>query len=252
MLNKEQIAGTPGVFVVIAAFKLCAEWESLGPSFRAGAAEELTHVLTGSVRRVAIDIYLSRGLKASSDYFVRVHAYDLAEAQSYLEDCNDTIIGRFATVTETLIGITKPRQYITRERSARLNEQLNAARYEDDAPRFAIVIPVKKSARWWNMSEDERLAEIEIHTRKSIPYLPRIQRTLYHSTGLDEMDFITYFETADLNAFHELATALAGIRENEFHTQWGHPVLLGTIQSVPDAVGLLCKRAGTAPRTLTE
>lgn len=243
MLNKEQIIGAPGVFVIVAAFKLCDEWKTVSPEAHTRAAEELTRLMTRSARRVCVDIYISQGLNASCDYFLRVHAYDLAEAQSYIEDFGGTILGAFSQVTETLLGLTKPRQYITREKSARLDEQLNTTTYEAETPRFAIVIPVKKSAWWWNMPENERLREIEIHTEKAIPFLSCVKRMLYHSTGLDEVDFITYFETSDLKAFHELAVALMGIRENEFHTRWGRPILLGTIQDVHNAVSLLCSRA---------
>jgi chlorite dismutase len=240
MPDREKILGAPSLFVVIAAFKLSLAWWGGDASVRAGAAEELTEVLTRSNRQVAVDTYFSRGLKAYCDYFLRIHSQDLAEAQSYVDDYARTLIGRFSEVAEVFIGLTKPRQYITRQRSGRLNEQVDETQYDGDAPRFAIVIPVKKSAHWWSMSESERLSEIELHTKKSIPYLSRIKRALYHSTGLDEMDFITYFETADLRAFHELTIALAAIPENNFHTRWGQPILVGTLQSVPGTVALLC------------
>src|SRR5262245_27718832 len=171
MLNKEQVLGMPGVFVIIAAFRLATIWENVDAPRRSLAADEFTNVLTQSARQVVTDIYLSRSLKSEFDYFLRVHAFDLAEAQSYLEECGATTIGRHSQVTESMIGLIKPRQYITPEKSAELDERVNATTYEGESPRFAIVIPVKKTAQWWTMPESERRSEIETHTRKSIPYL---------------------------------------------------------------------------------
>ncbi len=241
-MNRGETAGITGEFVVIAAFKVRTEWDNLTPAVRRRARDELLRLLTQCERSVVIDIYISCGLKASADYFLRVRARDLAEAQDWLGDWKQAAFGRFSEGTETMVGLRKERQYITPEKSPGLDEQLNGAQYQGDSPRFAIIIPVKKDTRWWSLAHNERLREIEMHTQKSLPYLTRVKRELYHSTGLDDMDFITYFETADLHAFHELSVGLATIRENEFHTRWGHPTLLGRIFSVPDAVARLCRR----------
>lgn len=239
MLSREQLAGAPS-FVIIAAFRLRAAWKSADGPVRARAAEELIHALTRSPGKAEAGIYLSQGLRASSDYFLRVHAHDLAEAQNYVNEFSRTVIGRFSQTADIMIGMTRPRRYITAENSAELNHQVNDTRYEGPAPRYAIVIPVKKNGRWWNMTEDERLHEMEVHTQKSVAYMKCVKRELYHSTGLDEMDFITYFETADLKSFHELNAALAGIRENEFQIRSGHAMLIGTIHSVRDLAKMLC------------
>jgi chlorite dismutase len=244
MVSREQLAGAPS-FVIIAAFKLRPAWENIGDSIRARSAVELARVLTESPQRVEASIYLSQGLKASADYFLRIHANDLADAQSYVNECAQTMIGRYSRIADIMIGTSKSRHYITHENSAQLNEQLNRSKYESATPRYAIVIPVKKTARWWNMSESERLHEMEVHTQKSIAYMRCVKRELYYSTGLDEQDFITYFETADLKAFHELNAALAGIRENEFQIRSGHSMLLGTALSIPEIVRILCQQSAS-------
>ena len=65
----------------------------------------------------------------------------------------------------------------------------------------------------------------------TLPYMTNVKRKLYHSTGLDDIDFITYFETNDLLAFHNLMTSLASIPENNYHVRWGDPTTLGSILS---------------------
>ena len=185
---------------------------------------EVTHVICARL--------LTRGLTASSDYFFRIHAYDLVATQGLLNDFRKTILGKTSATTETLIGITQPLNYITPEKSTDMSRALTAAAYQGEAPRYAIVIPVKKNADWWNMPAEERLREIETHTLRALPFLVNVRRKLYHSTGLDDLDFITYFETNDLKAFHDLMVSLASIPENKFHVRWSNPTILGTIQSL--------------------
>ena len=52
------------------------------------------------------------------------------------------------------------------------------------------------------MTEAQRLKEIRAHTAPTLQYLVNVKRKLYHSTGLSDTDFITYFETNDLGAFN--------------------------------------------------
>ncbi|HEU5415382.1 MAG TPA: chlorite dismutase family protein [Candidatus Angelobacter sp.] len=246
MLKRTEVDGAPGVFVVISAFRLVREWETMEPGRQPSAADQSENFLLNCERQVAVEIYLTRGLEAWCDYFLRVRSLDLAEAQNFLQDFRLTPLGSLSQPVETLVGLSKSRQYITAEKSSALDQQLTSSTYKGGDPVFAIVIPVKKSARWWNRPESEKRSDIELHTQKSLPYLANVKRELYHSTGLDDLDFITYFEVADPRIFHELSVTLAAIPENEYHTRWGQPTLVGAIHSIPEAVSRLCRRASPA------
>lgn len=237
-VDRQKLLNNPGVFAVISAFKLRPEWEKLRAS--AGkAAAEIEDLSAQAADRLSVEMYVTRGLKASSDYFLRVHAYDLADVQFFFSRYRKTGLGMFSDLKETLVGLTKERRYITAEKTPELDKELGSQPYRGDNPRFAIVIPVKKNADWWNMPEEQRRAEIALHTQRSMPYLSKVRRKLYYSTGLDDIDFITYFETDDLKAFQELAISLAGINENRFHVRYGSPLLLGSIHGIAQAVELL-------------
>jgi chlorite dismutase len=231
-IDRAQILNDPGVFGVITLFKLGPDWGRLDPAARKSAADEVKMLVERHWEHVLVQGYLTSGLKASADYFWRVHAYDLAHAQAFLHEFRQTVLGRASECTETLVGVTKPLNYITPDKSAELNRSLQSATFQGSPPRYAIVVPVKKSAEWWNMAPAMRLKEIESHTRSAVPFLVNVDRKLYHSTGLDDLDFITYFETSDLGAFHELMVVLASIPENKYHTRWGSPTVLATIHSV--------------------
>ena len=88
----------------------------------------------------------------------------------------------------------------------------------------------------WNTPEKERLKMIELHTKVTLENLVNVKRKLYHSTGLHDSDFITYFETNDIESFHQLMRRLAEIPENVFHTKRGKPIILSTIRTPEEIV----------------
>jgi hypothetical protein len=86
----------------------------------------------------------------------------------------------------------------------------------------AALIPIKKSAAWWAMTQDERRAVFEERSRHiadSLAHLPRVARRLYHARDLGEpFDFLTWFEFAPEHAaaFEDLVALL---RERE---EWSY------------------------------
>lgn len=86
----------------------------------------------------------------------------------------------------------------------------------------AALIPIKKSARWWALSQDERRAifeETSHHTQIGLDYLPAIARRLHHCRDIGEpFDFLTWFEYAPEHAdtFERLVNALRATREWDY------------------------------------
>ena len=234
-----KILTAPGVFGNFSTYKVRPDYYKLSAAERKGAAAEVLAVVEKHKDKVKAEAYLTRGFKAQSDYLLRVHAYDMAATQAFLIDFRATRFGMYSDVTENLVGMTKALNYITKDKSPGLNAGLTGATYSGDAPRYAFMIPVKKSADWWNLSDEQRLKEIETHTVPTLGNLVNVKRKLYHSTGLDDTDFITYFETNDLAAFNSLLLALAKVPENKYHVRWGNPTVMGTIQTFENVVNKL-------------
>lgn len=188
-----------------------------------------------------MDAYLCRGLCNDADYLLRIHATDLAATQRFLLEFDDTLYGSSSTQTSVLVGVTKPLKYITKAMLPDLNTTLLSSSYSNLAPppKYAVVIPIKKSADWWTRDETARRSDMETHTRDTIPAVAYTNRKLYHATGLtSDADFITYFETADLAAFNDLCVTLMQVPENKYHSRWGSTVILGTLQPVENIFGL--------------
>jgi hypothetical protein len=92
----------------------------------------------------------------------------------------------------------------------------------------AVLIPIRKSAAWWALAQDERQAHFTSgqrpgHTALGRSFAARIYRRLYHARYLpgSAWDFLTYFEfpEAETAAFREL---LALLRDPELNPEWAY------------------------------
>jgi hypothetical protein len=122
----------------------------------------------------------------------------------------------------TLRGVTSHDRYVTRDEKRRLTAaQPEIGRAEATAAAF---IPVRKSAAWWALAQDERRAifeESSAHVGIGLEYLPAVARRLHHCRDLAEgapFDFLTWFEFAPANAlaFDELLRRLRETPEWRF------------------------------------
>jgi len=97
----------------------------------------------------------------------------------------------------TLRGAVSNLRYTTSaERAALQARQEGLGRH---ASTRAALIPIRKSAEWWAMAQDERRAIYEqgSHLSIGLDYLPGVARKLYHSRDHGEpFDFLTWFEFA--------------------------------------------------------
>jgi chlorite dismutase len=119
--------------------------------------------------------------------------------------------------TWVLRGSVSHVRYTTRDESLKLtSKQEGLGRPEAVC---GALIPIRKSAAWWALAQDERRAiyeERSRHTSIGLEYLPRIARKLHHSRDLGEpFDFLTWFEFAPDHepAFDELLARLRGSEE---------------------------------------
>ena len=84
---------------------------------------------------------------------------------------------------------------------------------------MAALIPIRKTAAWWNLTQEERrdiFEEKSHHISEGIRYLPSVARQLYHSRDIGEpFDFLTWFEYAPQysKAFEELVRTLRKTEE---------------------------------------
>lgn len=119
-----------------------------------------------------------------------------------------------------LCGVAGHERYVERAEHDRLKAS-SPPLGRPEATRAALI-PIRKSAAWWALSQDERRALFEgrsRHIEGSLPYLPRVARRLYHARDLGgPFDFLTWFEFAPehADAFEELVAMLRAREEWAF------------------------------------
>ncbi len=122
----------------------------------------------------------------------------------------------------SLRGITSNERYVVREeKSALVARQEGLGRPTSTR---AALIPIRKSAEWWALPQDERRHIFEAQSRHiaiGMKYLPAIARRLHHCRDLgpnEPFDFLTWFEYAPSEEamFNELVAALRSSPEWEF------------------------------------
>ncbi len=229
----------PGVYATFAVFSIDADWWKLDKNARASAAAVVKDMIRKHSEKMAIDVYLLRGLSAQADFFLRLHAQEMLDNQNFLLELMSTLLGRHLRNTQTFNGLTKKANYVpgfSEDLKAALKAQADAG----PTP-YAIVMPIQKDAEWWRLDQASRIEMMKEHTEAAVAYLKTVKRKLYHATGLGDLDFITYFETARLDDFHNLIIALEKVQENRHYRRFGHPTLLGSIRLLDEILEILTK-----------
>lgn len=237
--DREKLLSDPGVYATFAAFKIDPEWWQLDKDARNTALAAVKDAIRKHGEHVVVDTYLLRGLSEHADLLVRAHALDIVHNQNFLVDLMATSFGRHLVNTSTFNGMTKKANYVPHfpdETKAALKAP------SDPGPKtYAVVIPIRKDAAWWLLNQEMRTRLMKEHTDAAIPYLKTVKRKLYHSNGLDDFDFITYFETENLADFNSLILALQQVKENQHNRRFGNPTLLGTVHSLEEILDVFSR-----------
>ena len=237
-VDREKLLKESGVYATFAVFKVGDQWSQLDKQAKAGAIEEAKRVYQMHADKVVVDTYLVRGLSGKADFFLRVHSKEMISNQNFLVDLMGTSFGKAIKNTDTFNGITKALNY-----APQFPEDLKAE-LKTPPPQgspYVVVVPIRKDAEWWLMPPDARTTLMKEHTDATVLYLKTVKRKLYHSSGLDDVDFITYFETAKLDDFNNLVTALLQVKENRHNKRFGDPVLLGTIRPLDEILEIMSR-----------
>ena len=237
-VDREKLLKEPGVYATFAVFKVKDQWSQMEKEARAGSVADVKKVFQKHADKVAVDTYLLWGLSERADFFLRVHSKEMLDSQNFLVDFMSTTFGKAVKNTDTFNGITKALNYVPS-----FPEDLKAE-LKTPPPQgspYVVVVPIRKDTDWWLMPQDDRTALMKEHTDATVVYLKTVKRKLYHSSGLDDLDFITYFETAKLDDFNNLVTALLQVKENHHNKRFGEPTLLGTIRTLDEILESLSR-----------
>jgi len=237
--DREKLLADPGVYGSFAAYRFNDDWGRKEGATRIALLTVLKGVVEQHREKIAIDMYLLRGLSDHADILFRVHANEMRDIQKFLVDLQGSAFGKQLKVTGIMHGLTKKANYVPGFPDE-MKADLKTASDPGSNP-YAVVIPIRKSADWWALDQETRAAMMKEHTEAALPYHKTVKRKLYHSTGLDDMDFITYFETSKLEDFHSLILALEKVKEFQYTRRFGHPIWLGTAKGLDEIIEILAQ-----------
>jgi len=237
--DREKLLADPGVYGTFAAYSFNDDWGRKEGATRIALLTVLKGVVEQHREKIAIDMYLLRGLSDHADILFRVHANEMRDIQKFLVDLQGSAFGKQLKVVGIMHGLTKKANYVPGFPDE-MKADLKTASDPGSKP-YAVVIPIRKSADWWALDQETRAAMMKEHTEAALPYQKTVKRKLYHSTGLDDMDFITYFETSKLEDFHSLILALEKVKEFQYTRRFGHPIWLGTARGLDEIIEILAQ-----------
>jgi len=227
-VDRDKLLSDPGVYGTFAAFSLDEEWGKEDQATRIAHLTVLKGVVEQHREKVAIDLYLMRGLSDHADVMFRVHATELRDTQKFLVDLQNSLFGKHLKTSGIMHGLTKKANYVP----GFPDQMKSDLKAPSESGSYVVVIPIRKTADWWGLDQEKRAAMMQEHTAAALPYHKTVKRKLYHSSGLDDLDFITYFETAKMEDFHSLILALEKVKEFQYTRRFGHPTLVGTTTSL--------------------
>ena len=184
----------------------------LDPAWRRRSAEERRADLDAfcgaaerTDRRITQHAYSTIGLRAEGDLLLWRMADDLEAVEETASDLLSAGIGRWMMPAISMIGLTRPSQYVRRPTT---QEQ---SMFTGERSRYIVVYPFVKSTEWYLTPAEERQEVMKGHMRVGHGY-PQVRQLLAYSFGLDDQEFIVAYETDDLVAFQDLVREL---RETE-------------------------------------
>jgi chlorite dismutase len=237
--DREKLLTDPGVYGTFAAYAFNDDWGKKEGAARIALLTVLKGVVEQHREKLAIDLYLLRGLSDHADILFRVHAGEMRDIQRFLVDLQGSAFGKQLRVSGIMHGLTKKANYVPGFPDE-IKAELKAPS-DPGAKPYVVVIPIRKSADWWALDQEPRAAMMKEHTEAALPYHKTVKRKLYHSTGLDDVDFITYFETSKLEDFHSLILSLEKVKEFQYTRRFGHPTWLGTAKALDEIIEILAQ-----------
>lgn len=229
-LEGEGKGGGSERFIHALALGLDPAWRRLSEPERCEGAMAFCQAVERA-QRVTTFTYSMIGLQPGTDLLLWRLAGSLDDLEEAAAAALRAGLGSHLNVTESLLGIIQPSQYVKKP------TQQEQSLFTGARSRYLVVYPFTKSSEWYLLSKEARQGVMNEHMRVGHDY-PTIRQALAYSFGLDSQDFVVAYETDDLVAFGDLVRALRGT-ESRRSTVSDTPILLGIHRPLEEILDLL-------------
>lgn len=218
-------------FVQAMLLRLDPSWRRCPDAQRAAEVEAFETAVASRPPGLAQEAYSTIGLRAEGDLLLWRMADRLEDLEESAARALSAGVGRWMDISLSLIGLTRPSQYVRRASS---QEQ---SMFTGMRSRYLVVYPFVKTVDWYLTPLEERKEAMAGHMRIGHRY-PQIRQLLAYSFGLDDQEFVVAYETDDLVSFQDLVREL---RETEARrsTLRDTPIVTGIHRPIGEVLGML-------------
>ena len=211
-------------------------WRRLPAAQREADISEFCAATERTRGRLIQHSYSTIGLRAEGDLLLWRMADRIEDLDQTAADQLSAGLGRWLTPRMTLLGLTRPSQYVKRPTT---QEQ---SLFGGERSRYLVVYPFSKSIEWYLTPTEERQRVMAGHMKVGHKY-PQVRQLLAYSFGLDDQEFIVAYETDDLVAFQDLVRDL---RETESRraTTRDTPIITAIHRPIGEILAMLSGTAG--------
>lgn len=218
-------------FVHAWLLRLDPAWRRLAAAEREADVAAFCAATERAGERLVQHAYSTVGLRAEGDLLLWRMGERIEDLEETAADQLTSGIGRWFSPTLSLIGLTRPSQYVKRPTT---QEQ---SLFGGERSRYLVVYPFVKSIEWYLTPAEERQQVMRGHMKVGHAY-PQVRQLLAYSFGLDDQEFVVAYETDDLVAFQDLVRDLRQT-ESRRSTVRDTPIITGIHRSVGDVVRML-------------
>jgi chlorite dismutase len=218
-------------FVHAWLLRLDPAWRRLAAEERRADADAFCAAAARTERLVMQHAYSTIGLRAEGDLLLWRMADSIEAVEETAADLLAAGIGRWMTPAISMIGLTRPSQYVKRPTA---QEQ---SLFSGERSRYLVVYPFSKSTEWYLSPAEERQAVMRGHMKIGHAY-PQVRQLLAYSFGLDDQEFIVAYETDELVAFQDLVRELRS-SESRRATVRDTPIITGIHRPLGEILEML-------------
>jgi chlorite dismutase len=218
-------------FVHAWLLRLDPAWRRLAAEERRADADAFCAAVARTERLVMQHASSTIGLRAEGDLLLWRMADSIEAVEATAADLLAAGIGRWMTPAISMIGLTRPSQYVKRPTA---QEQ---SLFNGERSRYLVVYPFSKSTEWYLSSAEERQAVMRGHMKIGHAY-PQVRQLLAYSFGLDDQEFIVAYETDELVAFQDLVRELRS-SESRRATVRDTPIITGIHRPLGEILEML-------------
>jgi chlorite dismutase len=194
-------------------------WRRLAADERRADLDAFCSAAARAEHRLLQLSYSTVGLRAEGELLLWRMAESIEAVEETAADLLASGIGRWMTPALSMIGMTRPSQYVKRPTT---QEQ---SLFSGERSRYLVVYPFVKSTDWYLAAAEERQEVMKGHMRVGHAY-PQVRQLLAYSFGMDDQEFIVAYETDDLVAFQDLVRDLRAT-ESRRSTVRDTPIVTG-------------------------